>query len=344
MARKILLIISLLFALYASIEAPSIIATFLTSLAFAYLLQPLAKKLTILTSISYCYTSLVVYILFMTILVTSLIYIIPEIIEQVEKLISKLPEYHDAIVKKLIPSISKNINELGGYNFSKQINKALEANSSNFGGIAGWTASYLWSWVLSTINLISMCLLFPILLLFFLKDWNQITESFKNFLSGVGFDALNQLWDEADDLVAGFIKALFNVSIILSVFYTAALSFIGFEFSLIIGILSGFAVMIPFIGAVIAITITISISLLTHGFDAQQLWILVVYMIGQTLDSSVFTPKIVGDKIGLHPTAIIFSVIVGSQILGVAGLFLAIPAAGIIKIIFKKFVLIPHLK
>jgi putative permease len=339
MSKKIILGFFVIFGIYASFEAPSVVATFLTALAFAYLLQPLAKKLTSLTTISYSYTSAVIYVIFMTFLITLLIYIIPAIIDQIEKLISKLPEYHQAIVKRVIPAISEKINELGGYNFSKQVDKAMEANVTHFGDLAGPTANFIWDSIMSTLNLISMCLLFPILLFFFLKDWNEITHNFKNFLSRIGFDALNQVWDEADDLVVGFIKALFNVSIILCIYYTSALSFIGFEFALIIGILSGFAVMIPFIGAVIAITITISISLLTHGFDIQQLWIMMVFMLGQTLDSSVLTPKIVGDKMGLHPTAIIFSVIIGSQILGVAGLFLAIPSAGIIKIIFNKFVL-----
>jgi predicted PurR-regulated permease PerM len=150
---------------------------------------------------------------------------------------------------------------------------------------------------------------------------------------------VNIIWDEVDDLIAGFIRSLLNVSLILIIYYTICLSLIGFEFAVLFGVISGICILVPFVGFIVAFSSCLAMSLLIHGFDYQQLFIMIIYSIGQVLDTSVLTPQIVGDKIGLHPAAIVFAVLVGGETMGIAGLFLGIPIAGMIKIIFKRFVL-----
>lgn len=339
MNKNIFLLLIITSFIYLCYAVPSIIAIFFISLSFAYLLQPLAKKLSNKCHIDYVYGAVIIYSLFLVILISALSILIPQIISQIETLISKAPQFKEIIEKKIIPKVVEKALEYGGENIKENFKASITSYMDNIGNIAGYTANLLWSYALSTINIVSMCILFPILLFFFLKDWPVISRSFKNFISNIGLGTVNEIWKDLDDLLVGFIKALLNVGTILAILYWIGLKIIGFEFALIVAIVSGFAVVIPLIGPIIAISLSLSLSLLVHGLDTQQLWILSLYAILQILDNSYLSPKIIGDRIGLHPTVIIFSVFVSSEILGLAGLFLAIPIAGLIKILFRKFIL-----
>ena len=338
MNKKILLSVFLVFFLYAAYFASSIFTTFFIALAIAYLLQPVAACISKKFRISYKTSALIVFVLFMASLVGLLSFILPKLLWQMELLLQKTPRFQEAIKTHLLPSISAKLNQFDGV-VADQIKNAFLGLGDSFGEMLSYSVNFLWRSLRSTIDLITMCLLLPILLVFFLKDWSEITSNFKNFITKTGFKEINSIWEEVDDLVSGFVKALLYVGFILAVIYTVSLSLIGFEFALIFGIISGFAVMIPFIGPMLAVASCLTMSMLIHGFDYQQILIIIVYVVAQGFDSSFLTPKIVGDKIGLHPTAIIFSIFLGSQLFGFAGLFLAIPTAGIIKIIFNKFIL-----
>jgi len=336
--KKLILILSFILFIFICIKASSIIVTFFISLAFAYFLQPLAKRLELRAKIPYKFSAVIVFLIFITILFVSLSILIPKILSQLELLIERIPQFQNSIKTVIIPAISEKLDLLGP-TVAEQIKRSALALVGNFGTALNTTSHVLWFYFLSTINLITMCLLMPILLFFFLKDWHDLTKNFKNFITKTGFHEINGIFEDMDDLVTGFLKGLFNVAIILSIFYTIALEIVGYEFALISGIIGGFAVLVPFIGPLLSVVSCLMISLLLHGVSAQIISISLVFAIGQIIDSSYLTPKIVGDKIGFHPTAIIFSVFVGSHVLGVAGLFLAIPIAGMIKIIFDKFVL-----
>ncbi len=335
--KKLILLLSFLLFIVVCIKASSIVVTFFISLTFAYFLQPVAKKLENKTRIAYHFSAIIIFLLFITILFGSLTILIPKILSQLELLIERIPQFQNSIKTIIIPAISEKLDLLGP-TVSEQIKHSSLALVGNFGNALNTTTHVLWDYLLSTINLITMCLLMPILLFFFLKDWPRLVLSFKNFVTQAGFHEINDVFVKMDVLVTGFIKGLFNVAIILSIFYTIALGIIGYEFALISGIIAGLAILVPFIGPLLAAISCLIISLLLHGISSQLLYVLIVFAIGQTIDASYLTPKIVGDKIGFHPTAIIFSVFVGSHILGAAGLFLAIPIAGMIKIIYDKFI------
>ena len=336
--KKILLSISLFILFFISMKAPAIVMTFAASISVAYILQPIANYMSKISGFSFENSAIIIYTIFITILMGLLSLIIPKFLQQVYLIIVKIPEFHESFTKYALPQILEKLKLLGAEKYSQQLDLIGKNISSAMLSYVSGAANFIWQYTQSAINFVTMFLLFPIILFFFLKDWNQLTHNFKLFIKRIGFEAINDIWEEADDLIAGFIKSLLNVSLILCVIYTVGLSIIDFEFALIFGIISGFAVLIPFIGPFCALISCVMLSLLTVGIGPQQLWILLVFVFAQTLDSSYLTPKIVGDKIGLHPTAIIFSVFVGGKVLGIAGMLLAIPVAGMTKIIFKRFI------
>lgn len=336
--RNILLgIFSLLF-LYAAYQASSVFATFFIALTFAYLLQPTVNFLKDKSGIGYKPAALIIYIIFLVLVVSLLSILVPKFIAQIELLLNKIPLFKDEIQNKLVPLLLTKLNRLDP-EVANQLKKMFVDLGSGFGEMLTYGLNMLWQYFRSTVDIVSMCLLLPILLVFFLKDWPEVTMSFRSFIRKIGYDKVNEIWQEVDDLITGFIKGILYVGFIQAILYSFSLSLIGFEFALIFGIISGIATVIPFIGPILAVSSCLMMSILIHGLDYQQILIMIIYGVIQVFDSSFLTPKIVGDKIGLHPTAIIFSVFVASHIIGAAGLLLAIPIAGIIKIVFNKFIL-----
>ncbi len=338
MNRNILLAAFTLLFLYAAYHASSIFVTFFIALSFAYLLQSPVNFLVSKTGANYKLSAILIYIIFMVLVVAILSLLFPKFIAQIELLLLKIPLFKDEIQNKLVPLLQTKLKKLDP-EVAEQIKKVFVDFGSSFGEMLTYGLNKLWQYFRSTVDIVSMCLLLPILLVFFLKDWPEITMNFKSFIKKIGYGRVNEIWQEVDDLISGFVKGILYVGFIQTILYSCALSLIGFEFALIFGIISGVATIIPFIGPILASSSCLMMSLLIHGVDYQQILIMIIYGVIQVIDSSFLTPKIVGDKIGLHPTAIIFSVFVASHLIGAAGLLLAIPLAGLIKIVFNKFIL-----
>lgn len=337
--KKIFILLTLLVSLYLTYRLTGLVITFMTSLAFAYLLQPVVKLIMNKTKLSYTMSAITVFILFITILISVVSFVLPKIITQFHYLITKLPEFQISLKQKILPSISERLEQYGGVTLSNKfelIVTSLTAKLSNY--LLSFSDS-IWDYTLSLINIITLTLLFPVMLMFFIKDWPQVTLKFRNFIDSIGLNSVNEIWEDVDDLLTSFVKSLLTICVIMSLVYVTSFTLIGFEFSVILGILSGFGIIIPFIGNFLTSTTSITISILTNGFDVQQLWLISIYVIAQSFETSFLTPKIIGDRIGLHPNAVIMSVFITANILGPIGLFIAIPIAGTLKIIFRKFVI-----
>lgn len=337
--KIIFIILGLLVASYITYESPGIVGTFIVSFSFAYLLQPLAKYISTKTYINYKFSSLLVFLGFLIILIALLIFLIPKIIIQLHYLLVKIPEYHKIIKNSFLPFLSDKIELYGGKSLNGKISEVISTITNDGTQYLISSMNSLWYYTLSFINIITLLSLFPVVLVFFLIDWPEITVTFKKFIKNIGLNAINDIWEEIDDLLIGFIKSILNIGAIMSILYIIAFSALGLELSVILGLFSGFAVIIPFIGTFLAFLTCFSLSILNNGFDFQQIWIILIFLSAQIFEGTYLTPKIIGNKIGMHPNTVIFAIFVSAHLFGFTGLLIAIPLAGVTKIIFKRFVL-----
>lgn len=112
------------------------------------------------------------------------------------------------------------------------------------------------------------------------------------------------------------------------VYYVLGLNFIGFDLALLLGVLSGFLIIIPFIGAIISILMVTISCYFTFGAGIELLYVIILYIVGHAVEGYILAPKIIGNRIGLHPVWIIFAVFAAGSVLGSIGLVFAIPIAG----------------
>lgn len=189
---------------------------------------------------------------------------------------------------------------------------------------------------LNFIQVGGMLVLIPIIAFYFLLDWEKMLKHMQRAIPRPFENSVVTIAKECNQVLGAFVKGQFLVMILLGIVYAVGLQLIGIEVGLIIGIVAGLASIIPYLGFAVGIIAAVVASLLQFGVDWMQLFlVLVVFMVGQAIEGYVLQPFLLGDKIGLSPVAVVFAVLAGAQLLGFAGMLIALPVAAVIVVLLR---------
>jgi predicted PurR-regulated permease PerM len=172
----------------------------------------------------------------------------------------------------------------------------------------------------------------PVYLFYFLKDLPRLRTRLAELVPERHRPAVSSRLTEVRELLSAFVRGQLSVCAILAVFYSVGLYAIGIDLAIAIGTLAGMAFIIPYLGTVLGIVLAVVMALLKFHDFLHPLLCLGWFGLVQGLEGSVITPKIVGDKVGLHPIVTILALLVGGQLLGILGMLLAVPAAVVLKV------------
>ena len=177
--------------------------------------------------------------------------------------------------------------------------------------------------------------LIPVILFYLLRDWDNLVAYIHDLLPRAIEPTVTELARESDEMLGAFLRGQFMVMIALSILYWLGLTLIGLDFALLIGFIAGLVSFVPYLGLIVGITIA-GIAVLFQTQDALNLlWVLLVFVAVQVIEGSVLTPWLVGERIGLHPVAVIFAVLAGGQLFGFVGILLALPVAAVLAVIMR---------
>jgi predicted PurR-regulated permease PerM len=169
--------------------------------------------------------------------------------------------------------------------------------------------------------------LIPVVMFYLLRDWNRIVARFDDLLPRRWLPRVRTIAREIDRVLAEFLRGQLSVMGVLAVYYSVALSIAGLQFALPIGILTGLLVFIPYVGFGLGLILGVLAALLQWSGWPGFVAVLAVYGVGQLLENYVLVPWLVGDRIGLHPLAVIFALLAFGQLFGFAGILLALPVS-----------------
>ena len=173
--------------------------------------------------------------------------------------------------------------------------------------------------------------LVPIITFYMLRDWDVIVARIGALVPSAERETVFRLARETDDVLGAFLRGQILVMIGLGVIYSAGLSLVGLEFAIAIGVVAGLVSFVPYLGFVFGILL----AGVTVMLEPDPLWrlggVVATFAIGQFIEGSVLTPKLVGDRIGLHPVMVIFAVAAGGQLFGFFGILLALPVAAVLS-------------
>ena len=310
-----------------------VLTPFFIAFALAYLLDPVTDRLESL-KISRTFSVLVLMAGVFSLVTGIGLLIFPLLKLQAEHLVSNLPNYIAIMQEWMYPLLGvvgepEKIQGILNRELLKVGELPLKVISSItsilWGSVAG-----LFSFILLLANLV----IIPVVMFYLLRDYDLINKRMLNFVPARSRERVLGLISEIDSVLAGFVRGQLMVGLIMAGFYSAGLFFCGTPMSLFIGLLAGLANLVPYLGLVVGF---VPAAILT--FMQTQDWVFVfgvagVFAVVQGLEGMIITPRIVGEKIGLHPVAIILAVLLGAEFFGLVGVIVSVPAAAALNVLF----------
>jgi predicted PurR-regulated permease PerM len=204
---------------------------------------------------------------------------------------------------------------------------------------AGGVAAKLLPWLGSgggiLLGLLVNLILIPVVMFYLLRDWDDILRRIDRMIPRHWHVKVIEIVGEVDSVLAEFLRGQLSVMLLMSVFYVVALWLVGLEFALPIGIIAGLLVFVPYLGMVLGLGLATLAATMQFSalIDVALVW--AVFGAGQLLEGMVVTPWLVGERIGLHPLAVIFALLAFGQLFGFFGVLLALPLAAILLVVLR---------
>ena len=300
-----------------------ILSPFLLGALFAYLANPLVKQLD-RWYLPHLLSVIAVFIFLFFLLLLLIISLIPLIQKQIFLLVDMLPQIIAWIQSTLLSRLSKFISM-----------EAFQSNLSSTLSKAGWVLSTLLRSGYAFFTWIMNLVLIPIVTFYLLRDWDRLLNKTKNLFPVYIKPTLIKLVKECDEVLSAFFRGQLLVMFCLCLIYGVGLTLTGLHVGLLIGLIGGLLSIIPYLGAIFILLAASMAAIVQFGQLHAVLWVLLVFLIGQTLESVVLTPYIIGDRIGLHPVAIIFAIMAGGTLFGFFGVLVALPFAAILMVLIR---------
>ncbi|UXA68388.1 AI-2E family transporter [Xanthomonas prunicola] len=319
-----------------SLLAP-ILTPFVLALLLAWLGDPLVDRIERAGRSRNMAVSLV-FVLALLLFVLALMILVPMIERQIMTLIDALPQMRAWAISTAIPWLeAKTGMQLMGWLDPERLIDWIRSHWEQAGGAAKTLFSYVSRSGFAMVTWVINLALLPILAFYFLRDWDRLVERVAAVIPRAYIATVSRLALESNDVLGGFIRGQFLVMLALGAIYATGLSIIGLNLGLLIGIIAGLISFIPYLGATTGIVLALLAAIVqAQGLDLKLLiGVGVVFTVGQLLESYVLTPRIVGDKIGLHPVAVIFAVMAGGQLFGFLGMLLALPVAAVANVLLR---------
>lgn len=309
----------------------SMLIPFLTAIVVAYLLQGLVKQLK-QYRVPHLLAVFIAFSLFVGILAALIFWLLPLIWNQIISLTRELPSMIrmlQAWLVELQESYPQLISE-------QQISGMMDEMVRELRNVGQWVVSLSLASIPSLITWLVYLILVPILVLFMLKDQQQLVN-FMTSLMPRKRALMTRIWVEMDAQIANYIRGkVLEIMIVGSVTW-ACFAWLGLNYAELLALLVGFSVLVPYIGAALVTIPVALIALVQFGFGPQFAWVIAVYAIIQALDGNVLVPLLFSEAVNLHPVSIILAVLFFGGLWGFWGVFFAIPLATLIKAVINAW-------
>ncbi len=311
-----------------------VLLPFVVGMAIAYFFDPLADRLEDIGLSRALATSFILLGFFVAAFGVAAL-LVPLLQDQLIALARLLPQVVDRLQVILAPVLEQLRADLTA-DAMDQIKSAV----GNYAGTAvSWITGFLgqvWSGGLALLNILSLVLITPLVAFYLLRDWDNIVEKVDHWLPRDAADTIREQARRIDTTLAGFVRGQALVCLSLAVLYAVGLSTVGLNAGVLIGIAAGLLAVIPYIGAAVSLIVGVGLAVAQFHQDWTSIaMVALVFLVGQTLESYVLTPRLVGGRVGLSPVWIIFAMLAGGSLFGLTGVLIALPVAAVVGVLVR---------
>ncbi len=311
-----------------------ILLPFIVGGILAYALNPLVIKLERVKCPRFL-GSILTLCGILLLLAVIVILVAPVIHSEFVQLVHQIPSYGNRLTNITLSFIDKLADYLP-QSEREQITKELR---QSLGAGVHWLATFLigiFSGGLAIANTIALTVITPIVAFYLLKDWPHVVSKIDSLLPRKQAPLIRSEIRQIDQTVSGYAKGQLIVCLILGLYYAFSLSLVGLDFAILLGIMTGILCFIPYLGVFIGFMIAFSVALSKFGSWTPIWWVITIFIVGSASESYALTPRFVGERLGLNPLWIIFSVMAGAYMQGLIGAIIALPSAAVISVLVRS--------
>lgn len=310
----------------------SILLPFILAIIIAYICNPLVVKITQF-GLSRTKATSIVMLVMIAFLSLFILILIPMLQHQLPGLINTLSHGVQWLQTKLnFPTIPLNSS---AQHSIKNIPILVSQNLFKNFDMISWTFTTIFQSGRTVLEFVINIVLIPILVFYFLRDWEEITNKTFSLLPKKIHPTILKLCNECDLVLSAFFRGQLLVMLSLCIYYSITLSLLNLQAAIVIGLIIGVVSIFPYIGAIVGILIAGTIALVQFGTINSLLWIALIFFIGHAAENFYLTPTLIGDRIGIHPIMVIFAILAGGALFGILGILLAMPCAAIVMVISR---------
>lgn len=273
-----------------------------------------------------------VFLMFTLLFIVTLFLALPMLVQQLDGLIARVPQiyawFRDVVVPWLQSRTMTGGVDLPQIDWSAELvenwRSLSRITAKTIGGITGSGLGLL-LWLANTA-------LVPVVAFYLMRDWDDIVARALRLLPRDWQPTMAQMASEADEVVGAFLRGQFIVMCALGALYAGGLWIVGVQAALLLGLIAGLASIVPYLGFIVGILASLVAAWLQYHEWLPLLYVALVFGAGQLVESMLLTPILVGDRIGLHPVAVIFALMAGGQLAGFVGVVVALPVAAVIMV------------
>lgn len=311
-----------------------VLAPFVTAAVLAYILAPLVDRL----SRHRWPRALAVSVVLLTILfllIALILIIVPLFVQQLNGLYGYLPEGLNWLKDSAAPWLAQRLGVDIAFDV-EHFKSWLQEHGDEISQALRAVLPSLTSGGRVVLGMVANLVLLPVVLFYFLRDWRALLVSIDELLPRRWHAGLRGIGSEIDGVLGQFLRGQISVMLIMALFYSAGLWLTGLKSALPIGIVAGLLVFVPYLGVIIGVLLaTLAAGLQFH--DLAGVWpIWAVFGLGQLIEGFIVTPRLVGERIGLHPIAVIFALMAFGQLFGFVGILLALPMAAMVLVGLRR--------
>lgn len=312
----------------------AILLPFVAGFAVAYLLDPVADKFEDWHFPRWLATTCVLAIFFVFALAI-LIAAFPVLQAQLAGFISNFPGYLETL-KPMVDDLIQRFGNIFGTTIETSTESLLEEAAQNIMSGAGTILASAITQGAALFNLVTLFVISPVVAFFLLRDWDRIVETIDGWLPAKQGPAIRQVMRDIDRALAGFVRGQTVVVLIMAAIYSTGWGIVGLNYALVVDILAGLGSYVPFVGALFAAVIAMLLAVGQFGMDFIMLaQVFAVFVVAQLLEGTVFTPRLIGGHVGLHPVWVLFAIFAGGEVMGFVGILIALPAAAAIGVLVR---------
>ena len=312
-----------------------ILTPFLVSILLAYMGDPIVDFLE-RYKISRTWGVVLVFVLLSLVLLILLLVLIPMVGRQLVRLFEVTPELIGWLQTSALPWLQSRLGIQVNLSSLDEIKQMFGENLDKTTDLVQLLLSHVTASSLTFLGWLANMLLIPVVTFYLLRDWDILVAKARCLLPRRKEQLTVKLIRECHEVLGAFMRGQLLVMLALGVVYAVGLMSLGLELGLLIGLLAGLASLVPYLGFVVGISAALVAGLFQFGIEWYPLLgIVAVFTLGQMLEGMLLTPLLVGDRIGLHPVAVIFAILAGGQLFGFTGVLLALPVAAVIMVLIR---------